>query len=437
MKIRLSDKAAGKLKPGSKKFDVRDEGCRGLMLVVYTNGSKVFAARPRIGEKRPWVELGHFCLDGGRRTGECISTTDARARHDEMRVMIARGDHPLVKEARGENLGVHFGAVANRYLKIGTASKADSTITEETRIIRRDILPAIVEGKPLEEMPVDLITPRHIAAVVEPIVARGKITAARRARSVLSIIMSYAKDQEQLIQMNPVWHYKRPGKEVPRDRFLSDTEVKALWESCEVGAPPRAAGFREPPETAAIIQLALLTLARRKELMLMEWANIDQRERVWTMPAEITIEEKRQKVVKNGKMHQVPLCPLAWSVLERVRPMTGSCRWVFPRWDRPDLPRATLQKGWRKYRNAAGIDCHFHDLRATGATLLARLGIREDIVRIALNHSTTGALRVYLREKIRYAGEHRQALEKLGGFVERLIADESSVLPFTQHRSPR
>jgi integrase len=61
-----------------------------------------------------------------------------------------------------------------------------------------------------------------------------------------------------------------------------------------------------------------------------------------------------------------------------------------------------------------------HDLRRTARSLMARAGVSSDIGEIVLGHKIPGVRGVYDRHS--YAAEKRDALEKLGALVGRILA---------------
>lgn len=68
-----------------------------------------------------------------------------------------------------------------------------------------------------------------------------------------------------------------------------------------------------------------------------------------------------------------------------------------------------------------------HDLRRTGATRLADLGVAPYVIEKILNHAMEGVLAVY--NKAEYLEERRAALEMWGTKVEQLTSPPLSVEP--------
>jgi integrase len=113
--------------------------------------------------------------------------------------------------------------------------------------------------------------------------------------------------QRGALEFNPAHNTPR-SPERSRDRRLNDTELHALWTALEF----------EPLGIAALFKLALLTAARRSELLQMAWAEIDLG--WWTLPATRS---------KGNREHRIPLSASAISLLKEVR-AGSSGDFVFP-----------------------------------------------------------------------------------------------------------
>jgi hypothetical protein len=67
-----------------------------------------------------------------------------------------------------------------------------------------------------------------------------------------------------------------------------------------------------------------------------------------------------------------------------------------------------------------------HDLRRTARSLMSRAGVRPDVSERVIGHAIPGVAGVYDRHS--YAAEKRDALEKLAGLVERIVAPTEKVV---------
>jgi integrase len=262
------------------------------------------------------------------------------------------------------------------------------------------------------------ITRRDVNALLDGIVSRGAPVKANRTLAAIRKMFSWAASRD-IIPASPCVGVSPPTKEVSRDRILTDAELRWIWLACgKLGWPfgPQA-------------QMLILTLQRRDEVTGMRRSEI--RDRLWTLPKER---------VKNSREHQVPLAPAAATLLNSL-PVIGRGEYIFTLTgntpsvgfdgcrQRLDAEILALQKE-DAFRSGADPDhvqplphWTLHDLRRTGASGMARLGIPLPTIEKVLNHTSGsfgGIVSVYQRHT--YADEMRDALEKWAAFVGALVA---------------
>ena len=318
--------------------------------------------------------------------------------------------------------------------------KRRTTMREERRVIDNDILPAVCDGQLMATMPVADFRPKHVMAMLLKIQQRGSMVMRDRSRAYLSNIFRFAL-HEGLIEMNPVTAVPKLAREQPRNRQFGKHELESLlrlWLGFEHLTGPK--WEKQSPETPFFFVLGLLTLARRDELRLMEWSRIQSDgELVWRIPLEVKLPNgELYELVKNKFEHQVPLSSFARELLEKhLRPLTGKSRWVFPSPVRPEWPRSRtgFQKAKNRYVKEAGLkDVRVHDLKSIGASLMAELGVSEEIIGLCCNHKPrTITSRVYIRSQERSMFQRAEALERLGEYVRQIAdgtADRAKLLPF-------
>ncbi|MBF0260397.1 MAG: site-specific integrase, partial [Magnetococcales bacterium] len=168
----------------------------------------------------------------------------------------------------------------------------------------------------------------------------------------------------------------RHFKETSRDRFLSGDELQRFM----------AALGEESSETIrAFFLVALLTGARRANVLAMRWEQIDPDRAVWRIPE-----------TKNGTPVTVPLTPM---VMEILAGLSRESEWVFP------SPRASStghlvepRKAWERIIARAGIDdAHIHDLRRTMGSWQAITGASLAVIGKGLGHKSQQATAIYAR----------------------------------------
>jgi integrase len=227
------------------------------------------------------------------------------------------------------------------------------------RVLDVDVLP-IWTGRDART-----IKPREVVELLDGIVHRGSRVMANRVAGLLSQMFRFGLHRD-LVEASPVQLLYRPGgKERPKDRTLSDTEIKALLENLD--AVLRAARM------ACAIRILLLTGQRRGEFALARWRDINFEAKTWTTPAAHS---------KTGIAHLLPLSPAAATEFERLKRIGNGSSHVMPTedGDAPSDPKLITRVVARNLKSLAkhGVRAFTpHDLRRTWD--LARLRLPADL----------------------------------------------------------
>ena len=145
---------------------------------------------------------------------------------------------------------------------------------------------------------------------------------------------------------------KAPSVSTPRERFLTEEEIAALWEAWPTLLPPRV---------TLALKLALVTGQRIGEVTGMMEDELDLRKGIWTIPASRS---------KNGIQHVVPLTNMALALIKETR-ATAVLGRMFP-----GLNSVKIGQQIIRYRDRLPVsDWTAHDLRRTVCTHLAKMGI--------------------------------------------------------------
>jgi integrase len=269
----------------------------------------------------------------------------------------------------------------------------------QERDLRREFLP-YWRGKPLSSIGrIDIIE------ALDRIADRTSPRRANRYLALLKKLFSWAAERGY-VEASPAAVVKPPGREVSRDRVLTDGELVAIWRCCErVGWP-----FGD------LFRLLIVTAQRLGEAAAVRWENIgDLAARVWTVPAELS---------KNGIANEVPLSGLATEILESLPPL-GRRDFVFPAMNGSGNPVSGFSKAKANIDKALVASGHhlapwvLHDIRRTAASGMARLGVAPHVIERVLNHVQPGVAGVYNR--FGYLPEKRQALDLWAVHITRLL----------------
>lgn len=295
---------------------------------------------------------------------------------------------------------------------------------EVRRMFQKDVLPSI------GHLAVADVKKGHITEVTDALLTRGVNRMAKLIFSLMRQMFRFAVDRD-LIDHDPTSSIRKAkigGKDVERDRVLSDDEIRLLAQK----AP--TAGLLDTSEAA--IWIALSTCCRIGELLASRWEHIDWEKGTWLIPAENS---------KNGKSHTVMLSPFATRQFKLVQSINGSSPWCYPNTDNsgPVCPKTvTKQLGDRQRmpeqgtmsRRSAKAQALLlpggkwtpHDLRRTGATLMTAHGVLPEVAERCLNHTEENKVkRTYQRHS--YAAEMADAWMCLGDHLEHLTNTAPSI----------
>jgi integrase len=244
-----------------------------------------------------------------------------------------------------------------------------------------------------KDTPIAEIGRRDAIALLERVAKRAKGQVSNVQRAARGVF-NYALEREY-INANPLLNLNKvvPAlKLTPRERILSDSEIKTVWESLQDTS-------RESVVRRAL-KLVLLTAQRPGEVAGMHRREIEGE--WWTIPKGRT---------KSGREHMVYLTPTAIQLI-------GSAEgYIFPSSVVEDidggmLDQPILRMALSRHVHRAGFfqlpRWTPHDLRRTARTYMERLGIPEAHSEAVLAHSKKGIVKVYNRHE--YEDEKKIAL---------------------------
>ncbi len=199
-------------------------------------------------------------------------------------------------------------------------------------------------------------------------------TMANRVIALAASLFSYAKERKLYTGANPAQGIKK-FPETKRDRFLQSDELPAFFKALA----------DEPNVTMRdYFLVALLTGARRSNVLAMQWKQLHLERGEWKIP-----------VTKNGEPQTVTLSPEAIEIL-KARQGIGDI-WVFPGVGQSGHLEEP-KKAWKRVLGRAGLDnLRIHDLRRTLGSWQAKTGASLVIVGKSLNHKSHSTTAIYAR----------------------------------------
>jgi integrase len=196
----------------------------------------------------------------------------------------------------------------------------------------------------------------------------------------------------------------------------------AITDPKEVGQLLRAIdGYTGSFVVRCALKLAPLFFVRPGELRHAEWAEIDLDEAVWIIPGH---------KMKMKQDHVVPLCHQTIEILEELKALTGTGRYVFPSersYARP-MSNNALLAALRRMGYAREVMTP-HGFRAMARTILDEvLQIRPDIIEHQLAHAVRDPLgRAYNRTA--HLAERRKMMQTWADYLDGLKVG-AVVIPF-------
>lgn len=408
MREKITDRLIRTLAPNLKDYEVRDTELPGFCLIVRPTGKMSFCYRYRaVDGKNKKITLGYY--------GQ-ITTTQARKIAVVNAGAVAAGVDVQLEKKEGKAEAARLASrctvkgLFDLWSPVELATHKDAG-ADARRTIEKHVLPII------GHLPVEAVRKNHIAAVLDPILTRGTPRMAKVVLGKMRQMFRFAIERD-LTETDPTATFKKSkvgGREVERDRFLDETEIRDLAEKI-----PHAAIL---PSTEAAIWIQLATCCRVGELLKARWEHVDLKASTWYLPAENS---------KNGKPHTIYLSEFATNRFETLKSLTGKSAYCYPNSDDTgpvDPKTVTRQVGDRQlaagrrplskrspYTDALklkGGKWTPHDLRRTGATLMTMLGVLPEVAERCLNHAEENRIkRIYQRYS--YLPEMRDAWHRLG-----------------------
>jgi len=361
----ITDIAAKSAKPREKSYRIHDE--RGLYLRIDPNGSKYWIVRYWVDGREHQKSLGPYPV---------LSLREAREKRDAIHNARARGERPEDRRAVPT-----FEAIMTEWLRVRMKDKSSGYMKSVHLRLKKYILPA------LGNIPIDRITTGDVLRMCRRIENLGYIETAQRVKVLAGQVLRFGI-AEGWIENDPTVALSGALQTPPRRNMATVTDAD------QIAAIYRAMlGYPFPVMRAALL-FSIYTAARPGEVRRAEWSEI--RSNFWTIPAE---------KMKMRRPHLVPLSEQCQQVIEELRSVTGSGRWLFP--SARSGGGCLSENGVRVTLRGLGFGKDVitpHGFRAMFCTVANEHGWDRDIIEKQLSHEE--------RNSIRRAYNHAEYLEQ-------------------------
>lgn len=349
-----------KIPEGKNRITVSDLICPGLSIELRGAGRGTWRLR--------------FSHDGAQ---ECmslgllheISLNEAREMAFAYRQQLKLGQNPL-DQLHDHRVCPRFAEFVDKYYLPHIRSYKRCVTADET-LLDNHLLPSFGAQR------MNAITRYDVVRFLqEKVAAHYKPAYCNRFLVLLGFCFNLAIKWEITgVTKNPVKGVDRLKAHNKIERFLGQDEAVRLMASIRESPNPMLQYF---------VPLALLTGARKRELLDARWEDFDFKRRVWRIP-----------MTKSGKPRHVPLTDETLSVLMTLRqrlpemlvqPALIENPWVLPNL-KTGKPFQSIFNSWDTARNKAGVpDLRVHDLRHSFASALVNQGIPIYDIQKLLGH---------------------------------------------------
>jgi integrase len=387
----LTDTEIKKAKSREKAYSMGDGG--GLYLWVTPAGGRLWRWSYRFEGKEKLMSLGKY---------PDVSLAQARERHSEARKLFASGVDPMARrksEKNADKAAVEnsFQSISALWLEHWQDGKSPRHVEYVKRRIEADISPCL-GGRPIAE-----IEASELVAMTKAIEQRGARDIAKRALETVGQIFRYGIAHS---------HCKRnPASEIRPSDILKSTrkvnyaridakELPDLLRSIEV--------YRGTHITRLAMKLMALTFVRTTELIEAKWAEIDNENARWDIPAER---------MKMRTPHIVPLARQALEVLDTLHDLTGHTEWLFPgdRSTKKPISNNTILKALERMGYKGRMTGH--GFRGLASTILHEQGAVHDHIELQLAHSPRNAVSAAYNHAL-YLGPRAKLMQEWADFLE-------------------
>jgi len=272
-----------------------------LYLVVDEQGRRNWSFQPKIAGKRREIGIGPAGKGG-------VALAQARKEAVLMQDDVRHGRDPKVERDLRRAPPVQmptFGELADQFVKSQEVQWRNEKHRAQWAMTLK------VYAATLRALPVDKITTDDVLKALKPIWLTKPETASR-TRGRIERVLDAAKAKGFRDGMNPAMWRGHLDHLLPRRQKLSRGHQRALPYQ---NMPAFTAELRERQahSTAALaLEFLILTAARSGEVRGATWAEIDDAQSVWTVPA---------ARMKAGREHRVPLSKRASAILTEMRAM--------------------------------------------------------------------------------------------------------------------
>ena len=339
--------------PSSGCTVLRDHEQRGLTLRIWPAGTRTWSFEYRSPVTSKNVRLG---LPPG-------SLVEARIIAKSHRATVALGRDPAFeakadlderREAHAKAVTVSAALADYETNVMASAAKLQSR-RNRVRVLRR-----AMEG--FEERTAASLTRGDLIKRLDQIqVAQGDVSR-NRAQSELRHFFGWCRDRD-IIPSIPLDRVRRGVREIPRERVLTDDEIRTVLKATVDGSA-----------YSDLVRTLLMTAMRRNEAASMQARDLNFDDKTITVRAEVS---------KTRKARTIPMPSLLVEKLQRRSRGLEGARYIFGDGSAFERPYSGFSKSFAKLQSTGWT---LHDLRRTAATRMHEMGVDSLVIEDLLGH---------------------------------------------------
>ncbi|MGH8497196.1 MAG: tyrosine-type recombinase/integrase [Methylococcales bacterium] len=398
-------KPATVLNAKASDADKRMNDGRGMYLLVKPNGAKWWRFDFAINGKRKTLSFGVY---------PSVGLADARRKAEQARSQVVQGIDPSERR-KAIKIATRLETEKQRCIDAGLPlpdsfelrtrewlTSIEHTVTpithqKKVRGFEQHVFPTI--GR----LNVRAVKSPNVYEVIKPLIDSGKLETAHRVRSEISAAFGYVI-AHGFTDYDPA---QAVAKQIPAQKVKHRA---AITDPKQVGELLRhIEGYQGTFVVHSALKISPLLFQRPGEIRQMEWKDIAWVTREW-----------RPFVTKTKIEHLVPLSNQAIAILETIKPLTGSGRYVFPssRSDRRPMSENTIACALR----TMGYDSETmtaHGFRSLASSLLNEQGWNPDAIERQLCHMPKDHVRAAYN-RAQYLDERRTMMQAWADYLDRL-----------------
>lgn len=340
----------------------------GLYLLVSPAGSKSWVLRIQVDGRRRDFGLGAL---------KEVSIAEAREKAQEWRKLAKEGHNPSAEAKRQKASQTTFGDAAHTFYEERKGSWKNTKHRQQwINTLEAYAFPTL--GK----LSVDRIDADDIAQVLLPI-WQSKAETARRVRQRIGSVLDYSKAKG--------WRQTEAPMRAVNTllRGIKQPKVKSFAAMPYRDVPAFMARLNQGSVTSGrlALQFLILTAARSGEVRGAVWGEIDEGQKLWSIPA---------TRMKMDQEHQVPLSEAAFLILRQAKEhsVVKPASLIFPGLRQKPLSDMTLSK---VLKANGGHGFTVHGFRSSFRDWAAEQGYSNDWAEAALAHTVANRVEAAYR----------------------------------------